>query len=85
MLVTDDNAVDKSSFAKITSEITGDFKTKDENPKPVRISERLSIKRNRVGDAEEPENVILTLKSQTTPKKQKPGKYLQQLYNSDHF
>ncbi|XP_059139844.1 protein cramped-like [Physella acuta] len=74
VLVTDDNAVDKSSFVKTCSEISFDFKTKDDNPKPVRISERLSIKRNRVGDVEEPENVILPLKSQTTPKKPKPAK-----------
>ncbi|KAI8799101.1 protein cramped-like isoform X1 [Biomphalaria glabrata] len=65
------NANDKTYLAKVES--SSDLKAKEECPKPLRISERLSIKRNRIGDLEEIEG-HLQAKSQTTPKKQNAAK-----------
>ncbi|CAL1526823.1 unnamed protein product [Lymnaea stagnalis] len=66
--------IDKQTSSKSLTEIYTDIKTKDDNPKPVRISERLSIKRNRLGEPEETENVNQPPLKGQTPKKPKTTK-----------
>ncbi|KAH9488154.1 hypothetical protein Btru_064897 [Bulinus truncatus] len=70
-----ENSNDKLGLVKASSETSLDIKVKDDCLKPVRISERLSIKRNCLGDTEDTDGISqLQTKVQTPPKKPKAAK-----------